>query len=107
MKFIQSGYNGKYPRVIETWTWGEDVPEWLSDIAKVGAIDGTTNKVFLECRDLNNGGYELLDSSGQSSLVKAASRKDYICRELNRKGGKLFALTPSQLKLMYMSYGER
>ena len=107
MKFIQSGHNGKYPRLIEPCTRGEEVPEWLSDIAKVGAIDGTTNKVFLECRDLNNGGYELLDSSGQSSLIKTTSKVDLICRELGKRGGRLFTLTPSQLKLMYKSYGER
>ena len=85
-KYKQKGTNSAFPQEVETWIWGEDIPEWLSD---------------LEHRDLSSGGYELLDSSGQHTLVRASSKKDYICRDLSKKKGGLFVLTPLQFNLIY------
>ncbi|MBR2245872.1 MAG: hypothetical protein IJ880_02400 [Bacilli bacterium] len=100
-KYKQKGTNSAFPQEVETWIWGEDIPEWLSDLAKIGAINGETNKIYLEHRDLSSGGYELLDSSGQHTLVRASSKKDYICRDLSKKKGGLFVLTPLQFNLIY------
>lgn len=97
--FIQRGENSKYPISIETWTWGEEVPEWLSDQAKISAIDSETNKVSLEIRNTNSGGYEIIASSGQTTLLTTKHKDDYVCLDL-AKGG-LFVLTKDQLNLLY------
>lgn len=104
-QYKQRGVNNAYPLEIETWKWGEDIPEWLSDLAKIGAIDSETNKVFLEHRELSAGGYELLDSSGSGTLVRTTSKGDYVCRDLSKKKGGLFVLTPIQLNLIYNGTG--
>ena len=96
--FKQRGYNSKYPDNIVTWRYGETVPEWLSDIAKVNAINDNTNKVNLFTRDTNTGGYEILDSSGTSVLVRTVKKSDFVC-----KSDKIiFSLTEEQFNLLYI-----
>lgn len=99
--YVQRGWNEKYPAKIITWKLGQPVPEWLSDLAKIAAIDANTNRVYLQTRDNNQGGYELLTSSGNSKLVTTKSRSDVICKDISRKIGGIFSLTPIQFRLLY------
>lgn len=104
MRYKQRGQNSEYPNEIDTWKWGEDVPEWLSDISKIAAVDSVTSKVQLEILPTNTGGFSLRDSSGRDTLITVNSKKDYICREADIKESKLFVLSPLQLKLLYYGY---
>lgn len=97
-KYIQYGHNSKWPEEIETWSYGEKVPEWLSDEAKVSFIDGVGN-ITLETRELTTGGFEIIKASGIEPLVKIDSRLDYIAHDL--KTGKIFPITRKQLELLY------
>ena len=101
--YKQKGKNNKYPTTIQVWKLGDSVPEWLSNIAKVGAINENTGELSLFTRDTNTGGFELLDSGGTISLVKTKSRKDYVCKPLESRG-PVFSLTPLQLKMLYEEY---
>lgn len=94
----QRGENIEFPSEIETWKWGEPVPEWLSDIAKVAAIDDKTSQVQLEILPTNTGGFSLKDSGGRDTLITVPSKKDFVCKGSD---GKVFVLTPLQLKLLY------
>ena len=96
MKYIQSGRNDKYPKEIETWRFGEKVPEWISDICKVKFIDGLGN-LTLDYRETNTGGLELISSSGDRTVLIIKSKKDYVCWG----DSKLFTLRPIQLNLLY------
>lgn len=101
MIYIQKGKNNKYPQTIEdTWKLGDLVPEWLSDIAKVGSIDSETNTVSLITRDTTTGGYEIIDSSGSYNILTTKTKEDIICKS----GAKIFSLTPIQFNLLY--YGK-
>ena len=94
---IQKGRNNNYPESIKTWKRGDKVPEWLSDRAFIVSID-LNNGYNLKYRNITTGGYEILDSSGVDVLVKVASQNDYVCFGNN---GKIFSLSPKQLKLLY------
>ena len=108
IKYKQRGKNDTFPSEITTWKYGDDVPEWLSDIAKVASIDNNTHRISLETRDTNTGGFEILDSSGQHVLVRLESKTDILCRDIDprNKGITLFSMTPRQLDLIYVSYGQ-
>lgn len=95
MIYIQSGRNEKYPSQIETWQKGEiPLPSWISDNCKIAGIEGTN---LIPCfRGIFGGGYEIVREGGQS-LVSTKSEKDFICFG----DGKIFSLTPEQLKLLY------
>ena len=95
-EFVQRGLNSKYPNKIKTWRFGEKVPEWISDIAKVIFIDAEGN-ITLDHRETNTGGLEFLDSSGNRILFTIKSKEDYVCTG----DGKLFVLRPLQLELLY------
>jgi len=99
--YKQRGNNDKYPLEVLTWKLGEDVPDWLSDLAKIGAMDANTNKVSLETRNTNQGGYELLDSSGQGILLKTKNKTDLICKDTKKSAGGLFVLSLVQFNLIY------
>lgn len=105
VRYRQRGEDSTFPSHITTWTLGEDVPEWLSDIAKIAAIDSNTSKISLEIRETNTGGYELLDSSGQRTLIKFGSKTDVLCKGLDLKG-QMFIMSPLQLNLVYERYGQ-
>ena len=103
MKFKLIGRNNKYPDKIEAWEFEKSpVPEWLSEIAKISSI--TDDKVQLEYRKTNTGGVEILDSSGQSTLVKLETKDSSVCKNLDVEFGGIFALTSKQLELLYMCY---
>lgn len=104
-KYGQRGQNDKFPALITTWSLGEDVPEWLSDIAKISSIDNLTSKISLEIRKTNTGGYELLDSSGQKTLIRFSCETDVLCKSLDPRG-QMFIMSPLQLNLVYKSYGQ-
>jgi hypothetical protein len=94
---IQKGRNNNYPKSIKIWKRGDRVPEWLSDRAFIASID--LNKGYnLKYRNTTTGGYEILDSSGVSVLIKVTNQEDYVCLGDN---GKIFSLSPKQLKLLY------
>lgn len=99
VKYKQRGYNSLFPNEIEVWKYGEEVPEWLSDRARIKFVDGYGNAI-LDLIDNTKGGYEIKDSSGTSVLARTTSREDYICFE--KSSGTIFSLTPIQLKLLYV-----
>lgn len=94
----QRGRNKAYPERVEVWRKGEDVPEWLSDRAKVISVDLGTGKKILKIVNLSSGGIEILSSDGVNCLVKTVGEDDLICFGDNR----VFSLTPIQAKLLYM-----
>ena len=96
LNYKQRGENSKYPEEISIWRKGDPVPSWLSDRAKVKFLDGDGN-ITLERRNLADGGYELLDSSGLNVLVRTTGQGDYICYGENR----IFVLTPRQFEILY------
>lgn len=104
--YKQSGENNKYPRKIKTWTFGEEIPEWISDFAKIGFIDGEGN-LTLEVIETNEGGFEILRSDGQGILVKVKNKKDPVCISLGEEYNTsetiktIFSLTKHQLDLLY------
>ena len=108
IRYKQRGLNDTFPREVTTWKYGDDVPEWLSDIAKVASIDNNTHRISLETRETNTGGFEILDSSGQHVLVRLDSKTDILCRDISSevKGITLFSMTPRQFDLIYVSYGQ-
>ena len=108
IKYKQRGQNDTCPGEVTTWKYGDDVPEWLSDIAKVASIDNNTHRISLETRETNTGGFEILDSSGQHVLVRLDSKTDILCRDISSevKGITLFSMTPRQFDLIYVSYGQ-
>lgn len=93
----QSGKNNKFPDIIETWRLGEKVPSWLSSVCKVGFLVG--DEIRLEVKQVGNkdGGYELISSGSYLPIVKTKTSDDYVCFG----DGKLFSLSPTQLKLLY------
>ena len=100
---IQKGRNNSYPQTIQVWRRGELVPEWLSDRACIVSIDLNTG-YSLRYRDTVSGGYEILDSSGIDVLVRTERKEDYICFGDN---GKIFSLSPKQIKLLYRNENEK
>lgn len=97
--YIQRGENDKYPKEITTWDLKETIPEWLIDKAKVKFVDGNGN-VTLETKELTSGGFEIIDSTGTSILVKLENKMDKVCIDFNLKG-PIFSLTENQLNLLY------
>lgn len=97
--YKQYGYNSKYPDKIETWQWGEKVPEWISDKAKVTFIDGEGN-ITLESRDINTGGIEIMASSGTDVFIKLESKSDIVCKD-TEDSNNIIVLSPIQLNLLY------
>ena len=98
--YRQKGENNRYPKKIETWKFGEPIPEWLSDIAKVLYQDGGTGEIHLDTTPLNTGGYEIKDSGGTGVLIRVMHAEDLVCRNLIERAS-LFTLTPIQLSLLY------
>lgn len=75
--WIQKGYNCLWPYEIETWRWGEPIPEWLSDRAGIEWIDGDGN-MTLKTRPLSTGGVEILKAEGSEVLVQLKDLKDLV-----------------------------
>ena len=98
-RYKQKGENSKYPKEIKVWNVGDEIPEWLSDKAKVKFVDGEGN-ITLETNDTTTGGLEIWDSTGTSILVRLESKEDNVCIDLNEKGA-IFSLTKKQTNLLY------
>lgn len=98
--YKQKGYNSNFPEEILTWRWGEIVPEWLSDKARVKFVDGDGN-ITLETNDTTTGGFEVIDSTGSSVLVKLESKNDSVCINKKEISGRVFPLSKIQLDLLY------
>ena len=97
MKYKQSGHNDAYPNTINTWRYGEPVPEWLSDRVKIVAIDSETGNPLIDMTETTSGGFEVKDSTGEKVLFRTSDRHDYICFG----DSKIFVLTTIQLGLLY------
>ena len=93
----QRGRNNKYPESILIWRPEEDVPEWLSDRAKVVSVDLATGEKQLKINSLSSGGIEIYSSDNTSALVRTAGPDSYVCFGDN----KVFSLTETQLNLLY------
>lgn len=103
--FIQRGENPKYPYKIKTWRLGEDVPEWISDNAKIQFLDGEGN-ITLSIIETNTGGFEIIKSDGSGVLVRLNNKRDYVCISDESITSPLtikdiFPLTEHQLNLLY------
>lgn len=96
--YKQSGRNDAYPDEIETWKFGENIPDWISDICKVKFIDAEGN-MTLDTRDTNTGGVEIISSDGARVAIKLNNKSDIVCYCSKTK--KIFVLTPIQLSLLY------
>lgn len=96
--YKQKGRNSKYPETIETWSIGQPVPEWLSDRAKVNGMY-SEGQCTLEIRKTTSGGYELLDSGGQYTLVRVDTLNGVVCKDISSE--KIISLRPEQLRLLY------
>lgn len=96
--YKQSGRNSNYPDEIETWRFGEKIPDWISDIAKIKFIDAEGN-MTLETRETNTGGIEIIGSDGTRVILRLSNKSNIVCYCSETK--KLFALTPLQLSLLY------
>ena len=55
LKLKQWGYNPDFPEIAETWKFGEKVPEWLSDQAKIAGFDSTGGLLLETYTDKNTG----------------------------------------------------
>lgn len=97
MKYKQRGRNLKYPDTIETWRYGEKVPEWISDVCKVKFIDGSGN-ITLDYRETSSGGLEFISSAGNRVLFTLGSKEDYVCLG---NDSRIIVLRPTQLELLY------
>ena len=98
--YKQKGYNSSFPDEIITWKFGENIPEWLSDKAKVSFVDGEGN-ITLDTNDTTTGGFEVIDSTGSSVLVRVESKRDSVCVDKKNTGGRIFPLSEKQLDLLY------
>ena len=104
MKMIQRGRNNKYPEKIDTWQKSErDVPDWLTDIAKVEMVDLGSGRKKIRMNNLTSGGVEIIAADGQNILIRTQGDSDYICFGDN----KLFSLTESQMGLLYKQGGDK
>lgn len=92
---VQKGYNPKYPKEIETWKLGENIPDWLLDVCKVESIN-EFGEIKLAIRKLTNG-YSLINSGSNVSLVSTKSNDDFICFGDNH----IFSLTEKQMSILY------
>lgn len=81
----QRGYNCAWPYEIETWKWGEKIPEWLSDKAGIEFMDGEGN-ITLKTRNLSKGGVEILEAGSSQALVRLESKEDLVYISLPRIG---------------------
>lgn len=95
--YKQVGWNDSFPEIVQTWCYGDPVPEWLSDRAKVKFIDASGN-ITLDYRETSAGGIEVIDTSGQGSLAILGSRSDILCYG---GGSRIFPLRPVQFELLY------
>jgi hypothetical protein len=93
----QRGRNNRYPDSILIWSPGEDVPEWLSDRARVDSVDLETGNKQLKINALSSGGIEILASDRVSVLVRTTGPDAYVCFGDNM----VFSLTKTQLDLLY------
>lgn len=75
--WIQKGYNCEWPYKIETWSIGDPVPEWLSDVARIDFIDGEGN-MTLKTRKTSKDGIEIIQASGSGSLVRLEHKDDLV-----------------------------
>ena len=97
----RKGHNSAFPEKILTWKKGQKVPEWLSDKAKIVAINGIDGSVMLGTRNTSSGGIEILDSSGTRVLVRTSGVDDFVCINADNLISTPFVLTPIQLSLLY------
>lgn len=97
--FSQRGRNPDYPMNTEVWSSDYDeIPEWLSDVSKVKAID-QHGSVYLDLKPTNTGGFAIQRADNQGYVVKTVNSDDYVCRD--PKSGRIFSLTRNQFYLLY------
>lgn len=93
----QIGKNPGYPDMVkDMWKYGDPIPEWLSDRAKIQFIDGTGN-MTLTTRDSGTGGLEILGTAGEV-LVCMKSRSDTL---IFSSSHGIQSVTPRQMTLLY------
>ena len=98
MRYKQSGRNDKYPEFIDTWRYGEKVPDWLSDISKVRLVLGD-GSIVLDIREFGEDSFEIIRSDSNNVLISVKSKSNYVC--YSKETRQLFSLRPVQLDLLY------
>lgn len=93
----QKGNNPDYPKEAYIWTLSEEVPEWISDRAKISGFKETGEPILM-IRRKSSGGLELLDSSGKETLISLKTEDSWV---LFSSSHPLISLTPHQLELLY------
>ena len=90
------GLNNKYPAEIQVYLPGQDeVPQWLSDKAKILKLSDT-GRPELDMTPTNTGGYQIKSADGSGILV-TTQEGGYVCFG----DGRIFSLTQRQLGLLY------
>lgn len=104
MIMTQRGRNEKYPKTVDTWQkTDKEIPEWLTDLAKVELVDLGSGAKVIRMNSLTSGGIEIIAADGLTTLVKTQNDSDYICFGDN----KLFSLTKTQIDLLYKPCGDK
>lgn len=102
-KYIQRGLNFEWPiEVLDTWTFGEVIPDWLSDRAYVTIMTGDGIK-NIETRETSSGGFEIIDSGKQGVLVTLKKKDWFVIYD-----GKIIkSISPEQLLILYKEIKEK
>ena len=101
MTLEQRGYNNAFPLTIETWKWGDQLPDWLSDRCNISKIleDGT---LVPTTNENSRGGYTIQMAGSTAALVSTTSKDDFVCFGVKEdKTVVVFSLTPTKLNLLY------
>lgn len=98
-RYKQTGKNVLYPKEIETWRLGEELPEWLLNICKV-EYDKETDGFKPVIQPGVKGGYVLLESGNTAKVLVCATKdSDYIAKDT--KSYRLYVISERGLELMY------
>lgn len=97
--YKQRGYNAYFPKVLDTWVFGENpVPEWLVDLAEVKILTGD-GIINLDTRRHSDGSYDILQSGKTGVLVHVGGISWIVCHD--QETGRLMGLSPEVFEILY------
>jgi len=102
-KYKQRGFNLDWPKeIIDTWTFGNPIPDWLSDRDHVTIMTGDGIK-NIETRETSSGGYEIIDSGKIGVLLTLKKKNWFVIYD-----GKIIkSISPEQLLILYKEIKEK
>lgn len=98
LKLKQWGHNPNFPEIAETWRFGEKVPEWLSDQAKIAGFDSTGGLLLETYTDQGTGKIHIKDTYRPTDLIVLDSKDHFV---IYGKGFPLKVLSPEQIDMIY------